>query len=107
MKGEKIELSQREVQRFQVMSLVEAGKMLLKEAAEKIGLSYRQAKRTRKRVKEEGVNGLIHGNRGKPSRRRLDERLRTKILELSRKVYPIFNDQHFTEKLAEREGIED
>jgi transposase len=106
MKGEKVELSQRQVQRFQVMSLVEAGKMLLKEAAEKIGLSYRQAKRIRKRVKEHGVKGLIHGNRGKRSSRRLEKRVKAKVLELSRKVYPAFNDQHFTEKLAEREGIE-
>jgi transposase len=106
MKGEKIELSQRQVQKFQVMSLVEAGKMLLKEAAEKIGLSYRQAKRIRKRVKEKGVKGLIHGNRGKASSRRLDERVKAKVLELSRKVYPAFNDQHFTEKLVEREGID-
>ena len=35
------------------MGLVEAGKM--KEAAEKIGLSYRQTKRIRKRVMEEGI----------------------------------------------------
>ena len=106
MKGEKIELSQRQVQRFQVMSLVEAGKILLKEAAEKIGLSYRQAKRVRKRVREQGVKGLIHGNGGKVSSRRLDERVKAKVLKLSKKVYLAFNDQHFTEKLAEREGIE-
>jgi hypothetical protein len=45
MKGEKITLSQRQIQRYRVMSLVEAGKIALKEAAEKIGQSYRQAKR--------------------------------------------------------------
>ncbi len=106
MKGEKVELGQREVQRFAVMSLVEAGRMLLKEAAEKMGLSYRQAKRIRKRVKEQGVRGVVHGNRGRSSPRRLDERVKAKVLGLSRKVYAAFNDQHFTEKLAEREGIE-
>jgi hypothetical protein len=36
----------------------------------------------------------------------LDKRVKAKVLELSRKVYPAFNDQHFTEKLAERERIE-
>ena len=50
LKGEKIELSQRQFKRFWVMSLVEAGKMALKGAGQKIGLSYRQAKRIRKRV---------------------------------------------------------
>jgi hypothetical protein len=42
MKGEKIELSQRQLQRMQVMGLVEVGKSNLKEATEKIRLSYLQ-----------------------------------------------------------------
>ena len=45
MEGEKIIMSQKQLQRLQVMSLVEAGKMGLKEAAEKIGMSYQQTKR--------------------------------------------------------------
>ena len=32
--------------------------------------------------------------------------MKEKVLELSRKVYPEFNDQHFTEKLVEQEGME-
>ena len=99
-------MSQRQLQRFAVMSLVEAGKMTLKEAAEKIGMSYRQTKRIRKRVKEEGVKGLVHGNMGKPSNHRMKEGMKGKVLKLSREVYGGFNDQHFTEKLAEEEGIE-
>jgi len=94
------------MQRFEVMSLVEAGKITLKEAAEKIGLSYRQPKRIRKRVKEQGARGRIHGNRGKASSRRLEEGGRAKVSALSKKVSLAFNDQHFTEKLAEGEGIE-
>lgn len=47
MKEEKILMSQRQLQRWQVMGLVEGGKITLKEAKEKIGLSYRQAKRVR------------------------------------------------------------
>ncbi len=105
MEGEKIFMSQRQLQRFKVMSLVEAGKITLTEAAEKIGKSYRQTKRIRKRVQEKGVRGLIHGNTGKPSNHRMKEEIKTKVLQLSRKVYGEFNDQHFTEKLAE-EGIE-
>ena len=106
MKGDKITLSQQQLQRFRVMGLVEAGKITLKEAAEKIGRSYRQAKRIWKRVREEGVKGVIHANTGRPSNHRMDERVKEKVLELSRKVYPEFNDQHFTEKLVEQEGME-
>ncbi len=105
MEGEKIFMSQRQLQRFKVMSLVGAGKITLKEAAEKIARSYRQTKRMRKRVQEKGVKGLIHGNTGKPSNHRAKEEIKAKVLQLSRKVYGEFNDQHFTEKLAEEEGI--
>ncbi len=75
------------------------------EAAEKIGRSYRQAKRIRSEFKKHGVRGLIHGNTGKPSHHRTPDKLRKKILTLSRKVYEKFNDTHFQEKLEEKEGI--
>jgi len=87
MKGEKITLSQRQLQRYRVMCLVEAGKITLKEAAEKIGRSYRQAKRIWKRVKEGGVKGVIHGNTGKPSNYGTPEELHKRVLQLSRDRY--------------------
>lgn len=105
MKGDRIILSQRQMQRFQVMSLVEAGKITLKEAAEKIGRSYRQAKRIWKRVRAEGVKGVVHGNSGKPSNHRTPKELREKVLQLSQRCYGEFNDTHFTEMLTEREKI--
>jgi len=105
MKGDRIILSQKQMQRFQVMSLVEAGKITLEEAAAKIGRSYRQTKRIWKRVREEGVQGVIHGNSGKPSNHRTPEELRQKVLELSQGRYGEFNDTHFTEMLTERERI--
>jgi predicted HTH domain antitoxin len=63
MEGEKIFMSQRQLQRWVVIDLVEAGKITLKEGAEKIGMSYRQTKRIRKRVQEKGVKGLLQGIR--------------------------------------------
>jgi transposase len=106
MEGEKILMSQKQLQRLEVMGLVEAGKITLKEGAEKIGMSYRQTKRIRKRVGEKGGKGLIHGNTGNPSNHRMREGIKAKVLQLSQRVYGEFNDQHFTEKLAEEEGIE-
>jgi transposase len=106
MKGDKITLSQKQLQRYRVMSLVEAGKITLKEAADKIGRSYRQAKRIWKRVKDEGVKGVVHGNTGKPSNHRTPEELQEEVLQLSRQRYGEFNDTHFTEKLLEQEGLD-
>jgi transposase len=105
MEGEKILLSQRQLQRWHLIKMVEVGKITLREAGEKIGVSYRQAKRIRRAIKKKGMRGLIHGNTGRPSLRRLSEMLRQKVLQLSREIYPDFNDTHFTEKLREQEGM--
>jgi transposase len=105
MEGEKILMSQRQLQRWHVMGLVEVGKITLKEAGEKIGVSYRQAKRIRKGVRKKGAKGLIHGNVGRPPPNQISEALRQRVLELSRENYKEFNDTHFAEKLAEQEGI--
>jgi len=98
-------MSGKERTRYHLMELVEEGRITLKEASIKMDLSYRQAKRVRKKFKDYGAKGLIHGNRGHPSGRALDSGLRDRILELSRARYELFNDSHFTEKLEEEEGI--
>jgi transposase len=105
MKGEQILMSQRQLQRFRVMSLVEAGKITLMEAAEKIGRSYRQAKRILKRVKEKGAEGLLHGNCGRCAQNRIPDALKKRLEALSRQKYGMFNDRHFWEELLEKEGV--
>ena len=98
-------MGQKQLQRWHVMGLVEVGKITLKEAGEKIGVSYRQAKRIRKAVRQKGAKGLIHGNGGRPPSNRIPESLRQRIVKLSREVYWDFNDTHFTEKLREQGDI--
>jgi len=99
-------MGQKQLQRWHLMKMVEVGKITLREAGEKIGVSYRQAKRIGRVIRERGIKGLVHGNRGRPSNNRLKESLREKVLKLSKEVYWDFNDMHFTEKLREREGID-
>ena len=105
MKGDQILMSQKQSQRYRVMNLVEAGKITLKEGAEKFGRSYRQAKRIWKRVKEKGGQGLLHGNCGRSPQNRLPDRVKKRIAELSGQTYSAFNDRHFWEQLLEQEGI--
>src|SRR3989304_9750563 len=105
-KQEKILMGQRELKRCHLMEMVEVGKITLREAGERIGVSYRQAKRIGQAIRERGIKGLVHGNRGRPSNHRLKESLRERVLKLSEEVYWDFNDTHFTEKLRECEGID-
>jgi len=99
-------MGQKELKRWHLMEMVEGGRITLREAGERIGVSYRQAKRIGQAIRERGIQGLVHGNRGRPSNNRLKESLRERVLKLSKEVYWDFNDTHFTEKLRESEGID-
>ncbi len=98
-------MSQKERQRYHLLKMVIVGKITLKETDNLMGVSYRQAKRLKKKLISEGAKGLIHGNRGRPSPKALGRELEEKILELSLSKYTNFNDTHFTEKLKEEERI--
>jgi transposase len=106
METERILMGEKQLQRWHLMKLVEAGKTTLKEAGEKMSVCYRQAKRIKRAVGQRGIKGLVHGNRGRPSTRRLEDAIGKKVLALSKEVYWDFNDTHFTEKLREKEGIQ-
>ncbi len=74
------------------------------EAALVLGVTERQSYRIKARIREEGVKGVIHGNRGRPCRWKVSEKAERKIVEAARGKYRGFNDHHLTEKLEE-EGI--
>jgi len=104
MKG-LILLSQKEVHRGHVLEQVAQRSLTLKEAAKIMGISYRQAKRIHKRWQEDGLAGLCHRNRGRQVSHTLSVEMAAIILALHEEVYANFNDTHFTEALADREGI--
>jgi len=105
MRKDIIAMSQKERQRYHLLEMVVDGKITLKEATTLIGVSYRQAKRLKKKLKTLGAKGLIHGNRGRPSPKALNHELAQRIIELSQNKYTNFNDTHLPEKLNEIEGI--
>jgi transposase len=98
-------LKERELRRFQVLSLYEKKAIRYQEAAEALGVTVRQFWRLWRRFREGGVDALVHRLRGRPSPRGLNPAIRERIVELKTEVYTDFNDVHFTEKLNEVEGI--
>jgi hypothetical protein len=70
-----------------------------------LGISPRQMKRLRRKMKEQGVEGLLHGNRGKaPWNKTVSEKIK-QVVALARGRYQGLNDTHLTEKLKEKEHI--
>jgi transposase len=100
-----ITMTSREQRRAWVLTRVLKHELTMTEAAETLGLSERQLWRLRVAFERDGPAGLVHGNRGRPSKRRLDASLRDQVVELRRTTYADVNDTHLAELLAEREDI--
>lgn len=80
-------MSRKELERKGKFELVRSGVLTLREASELLGVSYRQAKRSYKRWKEQGDHGLVHRSRGKPSGRGIAIRTRKAIEKRCKERY--------------------
>ena len=102
---EKVTLNRKEQKRLKVLNEVIAGHMTGQQAAEMLDLSLRHVRRVLARYRQEGIGALSHGNRGRASPRRVPTGIRDKVIKLAKNPYHDYNDQHFTEELAERHDI--
>jgi hypothetical protein len=64
-----------------------------------------ESRRLRRAVEELGAQGVVHGNTRRAPQHRVAEKVREQFIELRRKKYAGFNDEHFTEKLCEVDGL--
>ena len=104
-------MSERELRRGEVLSRVKRGELKLKEGAERLELSYRQAKRLYHKYKQGGTAALKHGNAGRASNRAKPKQLRERVLELVRERYGGGEPNGFgptlaAEHLAAEHGLE-
>jgi len=99
-------LTMKEEKRLEIIHRVFRGKLTVVRAAMVLGVSERQCYRIKARVVKGGAPGVVHGNRGRPSRHKVKEKIERRIVELARGKYRGFNDHHLTEKLKEEERIE-
>jgi transposase len=104
MRGD-ITLNDREQRRLLILNKVNEGELTAAKAAQLLARSLRQVRRLLRRYRKRGAAALIHGNRGRPPVHVIKSRLRKRVVHLASTTYKGFNQQHFTELLAEREGI--
>jgi len=98
-------MTEKDQQRARVLMGWIAGDLSSGEAIGLLGVSDRQAWRLKCGYLAAGPAALAHGNRGRPSPRRIPDAVRERIVELARGRYDGANDCHLTELLAEREEI--
>jgi hypothetical protein len=96
-----IPMSQKEIDRHDIILRVIRKELTGVEAATLLKLSPRQIKRLKAAVRECGAQGLIHGNRGQRSNRRIPEKEQVKIAKLLHKHYWDFKPTHASEKLRD------
>jgi transposase len=98
-------LTMREEKRLEIMHRVFRSELTVSQAALVLGISERQCYRVKARVNKAGAQGVVHGNRGRPCKRKTKEKTVKRIVELAKGKYQGFNDHHLTEKLLEQEKI--
>ena len=99
-------LTMKEEKRLEVIQRVFRGELTVVEAGMVIGVSERHCYRIKARVTKGGAKGVVHGNRGRPCKRKTKEKEVKRVVELAKGKYLGFNDHHLTEKLAEQEKLE-
>ena len=105
MRDWELRVSQRELHRLHVVRLTMEGRESVGRGAKLLGISARQMKRLRRKMKERGMEAVLHGNRGKQAWNKTASEKTEKVIKLARGQYQGLNDTHLTEKLKEKEQI--
>ena len=101
-----ISVSAKELDRHRLIEEIQAGRMTVEEAAERSCVAPRTVFRWRAAVAAaKGIKGLVHGNRGKSSPRKVPVREANRVIRIVRKTYLDCTAQLITEKLEEEHGI--
>lgn len=99
-------LTMKDEKRLEIIQRLFRGEVTVLEACLILGISERQCYRVKARVTKHGAKGVVHGNRGRPCKRKVKANTVKRVAELARGKYLGFNDHHLTEKLKEEEKIE-
>lgn len=77
-------LTMKEKNKIEVVQGVMDERIEVNDAGRVLNRSVRQVYRMLKKLREKGLEGLIHGNKGKKSPRKIKKAIRRRIVELAR-----------------------
>jgi transposase len=100
-------MSQEERDWLEWLKRAQDGVVTQRQAAEKMGVSDRWVRELLVRMKTEGDAVVVHGLRGQPSNRRIDEQTQARVVELLKQPeWYDFGPTFASQQLAKRHGIE-
>ena len=98
-------MTPKEQARLQVLNSFLTEHIALDQAAELMGVSPRHTRRILAAYQERGAAALAHGHRGRRPANATPDAVAADVVHLARTKYESANHSHFSELLAEREGI--
>ena len=98
-------LTMKDKNRVEAIEALMDGRIEVDEAGRVLNRSVRQIYRMLKRLRGEGLEGLMHKSCGKKSPRKIKKAIRQKILDLARGKFKDINDTHLKEILLREEEI--
>lgn len=98
-------LNQREQEKLTVITDALSGKLTKTQAALMLGISTRQVKRLKSRMRKEGALAVVHQLKGKKSNHHIEECIKEKALTVIKEKYADFKPTFATEKLEENHAI--
>jgi len=101
-----ITVTQNDMNKYDVINKAISGSFTNQKTATKLGISDRQVRRLKNKVRTSGIEGILHGNRGKTSNRKTAPLQEKKIVTIITKKYPDFGPTLATEKLFEIDDLE-
>lgn len=99
-------MTRQENERVKVVRDILSGRRTQTGEAKRLGVTTRCVRYWTESFQAYGAEGLVHGNRGKASPRRISKKEREKIAALIRSNYQDFGPTFASEKLLELHGIE-
>jgi hypothetical protein len=98
-------MSERDLQRIQVLSEVTNRRRTIASAAVVLALSTRQVRRLLKAYRLGGGSAIAHKARGRPSNNKIADGMRDYAIDLMRRAYADFGPTLAAEMLAQKHGL--
>lgn len=98
-------MSERDLNRVEVLSQVDDGRLTVDDGAAMLAMSRRQIFRLLKRLRSDGVASIRHKARGRRPNNRISDARRALALSLIRESYADFGPTLAAEMLEERHGL--
>lgn len=105
IKMKKIELNEKEQERYEIIKAVSEGRKSKERASVELGVTKRQINRLISKYEKEGKAAFIHGNKERKPKHAFSDETKEKIINLYNQKYYDANFSHASELMKNSDGV--